>query len=267
MFDHVLDILIDRMTPVPDDHNALIRYGPEAIKREALEDYARTINHVQALVGGDPDPETAEGALALMVLAEAHKVYALNEASSSRFIDPVAGVLSREALVKELFTAADAMARGERDQVGLYAIDLNNLKAVNDTLSHAEGDRYIRIAGSALALFAPYGFAPGRVSGDELLVIAPDHQADPEADLDRIKLTLASSISSFVRELGARSDEARALFDSYPLGAAVGYAPLLPAQVGSLGERPSITDILHVSGADRAMYDEKQTMKRGRSYR
>ncbi len=75
----------------------------------------------------------------------------------------------------------DEISRIERKgpfPLTVIAIDLNNLKDVNDTHGHAVGDALLRRAGEVLskAIEAPYQAA--RVGGDEFMVLLPGQDAD-----------------------------------------------------------------------------------------
>jgi len=57
---------------------------------------------------------------------------------------------------------------------GLLLIDIDHLKAVNDTMGHPVGDRLIEAVGSRLAAVAPNGTAY-RIGGDEFAVLLPGY--------------------------------------------------------------------------------------------
>jgi diguanylate cyclase (GGDEF)-like protein len=59
-----------------------------------------------------------------------------------------------------------------RSSFGLMLIDIDHLKAVNDTMGHAVGDLLIEAVGSRLAAVAPHGTA-FRIGGDEFAVLLP----------------------------------------------------------------------------------------------
>lgn len=60
-----------------------------------------------------------------------------------------------------------------RSGFGLMLIDIDHLKAVNDTMGHAVGDLLIEAIGLRLAAVAPEGTA-FRIGGDEFAVLLPD---------------------------------------------------------------------------------------------
>lgn len=71
------------------------------------------------------------------------------------------------------FNEAIAQAtRRPASRFGLMLIDIDHLKAVNDTMGHAVGDRLIEAVGSRLASVVPDGTA-FRIGGDEFAVLLP----------------------------------------------------------------------------------------------
>ena len=64
--------------------------------------------------------------------------------------DYLTGLLNRRG-----FQAAMDSLRKEDAPLALYLFDLDNLKSINDTFGHAEGDRHIREFAAASALPHP----------------------------------------------------------------------------------------------------------------
>lgn len=88
------------------------------------------------------------------------------------FRDPLTGLANRRAL-DEAAAAAYDVPPGECRHVVVVAVDVDDLKLVNDTAGHDAGDRLIRAAASALlAAFARFeGCVVARVGGDEFTVL------------------------------------------------------------------------------------------------
>lgn len=63
------------------------------------------------------------------------------------------------------------LAMGHVNDVGIVAMDLNNLKYVNDHLGHSAGDKYIQSAAAALKNVVGGSEAAYRVGGDEFIVV------------------------------------------------------------------------------------------------
>lgn len=69
------------------------------------------------------------------------------------------------------------MAAGNTARLGIVSLDLNRLKAVNDTLGHSAGDRYIQRAARAIQSACGSEAAAYRIGGDEFAVILPQGSA------------------------------------------------------------------------------------------
>ena len=115
--------------------------------------------------------------------------------------------------------------------------DLNNLKAVNDTLGHQQGDSLIITAASLLRRACPAGGRLFRIGGDEFVMLVP----------------------TFTKQLAEeRAREIQRLFDTCKYlspqpSIAIGYA------VKEFPEQ-SLADI--VKEADSMMYMQKKSSKK-----
>jgi len=92
--------------------------------------------------------------------------------------DPLTGLANRRALDERAARAFDVPA-GVRRTVTVVSIDINRLKAVNDTLGHVAGDQLISSVASTLS--TAFAEVPGslvaRVGGDEFVVLVSGHDA------------------------------------------------------------------------------------------
>ncbi|HEY3842563.1 MAG TPA: diguanylate cyclase [Acidimicrobiales bacterium] len=148
-------------------------------------------------------------------------------------IDPLTSCLNRAATI-ELVDRTLAVEEAGRGRAVIY-VDLDGLKAVNDRLGHAAGDRFLMVAAERLRAAARDGDHVGRLGGDEFLVICPGVDRPTQA------VDLAQRISS-------------ALTATIALGAA---ASELNASIGvAWTTEPLATDTL-IAQADRAMYESK----------
>ena len=91
--------------------------------------------------------------------------------------DPLTGLANRRLLEQLLPTEMHLAARAHRP-LSVVAIDLDGLKAVNDTAGHAAGDQLLIRAADGFRAGLRAGDSLARVGGDEFTLLLPD------ADLD-----------------------------------------------------------------------------------
>jgi diguanylate cyclase (GGDEF)-like protein len=125
------------------------------------------------------------------------------------------------------------LARERRGALLLY-VDVDNLKIVNDTLGHAEGDELLKSTAWALRSACGDSAIIGRIGGDEFALIT-------RLNLGESHTLLRKRIHEAIQDCNATG--------RFPLSMSIGAAefdPLRPASVRALLER-----------ADQAMYLEK----------
>lgn len=84
--------------------------------------------------------------------------------------DPLTGLPNRRQLFAQLTKALHSAAAGNL-YVGVYLLDIDNFKNLNDSVGHAYGDRVLQSVARRLEeLAAPYGFS-ARLGGDEFAVV------------------------------------------------------------------------------------------------
>jgi diguanylate cyclase (GGDEF)-like protein len=131
------------------------------------------------------------------------------------------------------------MRRARRDQTPLAAlfIDLDNFKAINDSLGHAAGDELLQAVASRLTAALRESDAVGRLGGDEFVVIASE-------------LSLVSGPELIAERLLEALDQPFKLADcgqaSLKVAASIGVA---------VGDRACADELLR--DADIAMYQAK----------
>jgi len=54
---------------------------------------------------------------------------------------------------------------------GIIVIDIDGLKGINDSYSYKEGDKLIKSIGGIIKSSIPKSFIPGRLDGDEFIII------------------------------------------------------------------------------------------------
>jgi diguanylate cyclase (GGDEF)-like protein/PAS domain S-box-containing protein/excisionase family DNA binding protein len=150
--------------------------------------------------------------------------------------DELTGLPNRAMLLQHLRDALLHSRRGTRT-VGLFFIDLDGFKNVNDTLGHQAGDWVLRAVVSRLQEAARTSDLLARFAGDEFAAVCADLTDEHDAQLVAQKLT-----DSLAAPLAAESGPIR-------IGASVGIAL-------SHGPGTSAEDMLR--DADTAMYQAKK---------
>jgi diguanylate cyclase (GGDEF)-like protein len=96
-------------------------------------------------------------------------------------LDPVTGLFNRHAAREHLAVYVDE-ARASGEGFTVATLDLDNFKAVNDTLGHHVGDELLRLVAQRLRQVLAPGARAYRFGGDEFVVIVPG-KAEGEADV------------------------------------------------------------------------------------
>jgi diguanylate cyclase (GGDEF)-like protein len=108
----------------------------------------------------------------LPLLAVQQSAASSREREQQSLRDPLTGLANRKLLVRTTeSTLRSAAARGE--PVGLFLLDLDRFKEVNDTLGHAVGDRVLQLAAERLERALRPGDVVARLGGDEFAVLLP----------------------------------------------------------------------------------------------
>jgi len=158
--------------------------------------------------------------------------------------DALTGLPNR-ALFLDRLSQTERQARREGNSFALLYIDLDNFKAVNDTLGHAAGDHLLQLAASRLIATVRASDTVARLSGDEFTII-----------LDRI--SSARDAENVARKVVDKLAQPFDLDGSEAwVAASVGIA-LYPDH----GEDPKL--LRHL--ADQAMYSVKRNGKNGYAF-
>lgn len=144
-------------------------------------------------------------------------------------LDPMTGLLNRGMLNVKL----REMEEQSRWPVTVVICDLDNLKGVNDSKGHTQGDLVIRAAADLLVAVSPPSAYVFRIGGDEFLVLVPH--------MDRRQAALL--IEQIQRRVAATHNSA------VPLSMSVGAA---------IQKRGKADWYAIIDQADRHMYSEKK---------
>jgi len=182
--------------------------------RDALETFAK-------FIAGAPDPAERQ-----------HLEELLRELA---LVDDLTGLHNRRSFMLLAEQAVKEAIRAQRPVIVLF-LDVDHLKAVNDTHGHAEGDRALRLVARALRAACRESDIIGRLSGDEFaILLAEAHELDG----------LEGRVRGRVAEAAATT--------AYPLSVSIGVARCEP------GSDCTLADLFE--RADRAMYEEKQAKR------
>lgn len=118
--------------------------------------------------------------------------------------DDLTGLHNRRALVAHL---SDRLVAGNPGPVGVFYIDLDRLKPINDYLGHSAGDWFIQDFARRLRAYAGNRTMTARIGGDEFVVIPdwPMSMASAETFADRLQGALRDRWRSRATPSPARS--------------------------------------------------------------
>ena len=109
---------------------------------------------------------------------------ALGSAKHLAYTDPLTGVKSKNAYLEVSELIDIDIANGSLTELGVIVFDLNDLKSVNDTLGHEEGDKFIRNACSLIC--RQFSHSPVyRIGGDEFVALLKGNDYNMSTDLLR----------------------------------------------------------------------------------
>ena len=109
--------------------------------------------------------------------------------------DPLTGLANRLRLVEELKQQIPSLAPGQK--LGLFFLDLDGFKDINDTLGHPVGDELLAMVGERLEGILGSKGMTVRFGGDEFAVLAPISQTDEIARIaERIIETVRQPVNA-----------------------------------------------------------------------
>ena len=192
---------------------------------------AAGVMHLVTRREGLPDRDVVDDlqAVAAQTGARLGLLRAMEASELAASTDPLTGLLNRRSLEQR---GADLDARGERYAVVMS--DLDHFKRLNDTFSHAAGDRALRVYSATLQDCCRPTDIVARAGGEEFVMVLPGANAEAAAEVaERVRATLG---------------DAAARAGSPPFTASFGVADL---QVGG-----TLEELMRV--ADHALYRAKQ---------
>ena len=147
----------------------------------------------------------------------------------------VAGVHEKKSLEKELLKLQNA---DDTLDVGVMMFDLNNLKKINDTYGHEEGDLFIQTFASYLTRILTENSFLARFGGDEFVII---QRETSWSELEQMNMQLQSLLDAYNQTA------------IHPISYAVGY------DISCKNHYYLIMDLLKM--ADQKMYQDKHYKK------
>ncbi len=170
------------MEYMPEGHMRLdnVLFAPLIIEHHTVG-LIGLANKVDGFTKRDANFVTAIGDIAAVALRNSRNLETLRYVS---FHDQLTGLYNRHYFVNEMKRLA-----GSREYpITIISADLDNLKAINDTLGHIEGDKYLQACAEIFKESLRDYDLLARVGGDEFaLVLNRTDRETGENILDRIK--------------------------------------------------------------------------------
>lgn len=107
--------------------------------------------------------------LVVVYLLDRLRVHVENEAALAR-MDGLTGILNRRGFLERLEFSIQ-LTRRQQLRFALAFIDLDDFKAINDSLGHAEGDRVLRLAARVFRDSSRHSDVAARLGGDEFALL------------------------------------------------------------------------------------------------
>jgi diguanylate cyclase (GGDEF)-like protein len=142
--------------------------------------------HYSPLRGNGDEPDGAIGVAIDISDRKRHE----QELDKRAHYDELTGLPNRTLIMSQAEHAFE-QARRKRSHVAIFFLDLDNFKAVNDTMGHRAGDALLRQTAERLQRVVRESDIPGRLGGDEFLVISENLKSPDDAEVIAHKITHA----------------------------------------------------------------------------
>lgn len=146
-------------------------YGQVVLSGEPVfyENYSAAVGKFFEVAAYRPAP----GQFACVVQDITQRKQAEARISDLAFFDQLTRLHNRASLTEHLAQAL-AQAGRNRSHLAVMLIDLDNFKAINDTLGHAVGDRLLSEVARRLLQCVRQSDLVARLGGDEFIIVLPD---------------------------------------------------------------------------------------------
>jgi len=157
--------------------------------------------------------------------------------------DPLTGLANR-TFAKTRFEAMQAELEPDVQEIGMYFVDLDNFKNINDLFDHQVGDELLKIIGTRLSRLIDSSGVVCRLGGDEFALFI---KVNSTFDYDSLAQEILISLSEPHAILGARAE----------ITASIGITVIKDREISFDNTRKQ---------ADMAMYKSKQAGKNDYRY-
>jgi len=160
---------------------------------------------VESPLGGSPAAQLVEVNEQLVIAALSAQAdaqtaaQALIDVARASVLDPLTKLPNR-ALLFDRLTHAIASAKRRGVRMAVLFLDVNDFKAVNDTLGHAAGDTALRLVARRLAASFRAADTVGRYGGDEFLILLSEVSQPSDAIGIANKVNAALAVPTRVGE-------------------------------------------------------------------
>ena len=142
--------------------------------------------HYGPLPGSNKEPDGAIGVAIDISERKQHE----QELDRRAHYDDLTGLPNRTLITRHAEHAFE-QARRLRNHAALFFLDLDNFKAVNDTMGHRAGDTLLQQTAERLRRVVRESDIPARLGGDEFLVISENLRHPDDAEVIAHKITHA----------------------------------------------------------------------------